>query len=134
MTYPSFCEKRSHICPFRPPNLVFETCILHTDRFTAEDQSISRCQCCQIKTNSLYTLSTPTPYQANMCPSDQYSSTLQLRLLNADYDTWVQNPGFVTDLKQQVVTGINQYCKCGFNAGYLKGEPEHFYPLYSGVG
>ena len=45
-----------------------------------------------------------------------------MRLLNADYHTWVQNPGFVTDLKQQVVAGINQYCKCGFNAGYLKGE------------
>ena len=45
-----------------------------------------------------------------------------MRLLNADYHTWVQNPGFVTDLRQQVVAGINQYCKCGFNAGYLKGE------------
>ncbi|XP_072024494.1 uncharacterized protein [Amphiura filiformis] len=87
-----------------------------------KDQSISRCQCCRPQSNSAFTLSTPTPYQANVCPSGMYSATIQMRLVNAAYHIWVENTDLIVELKKEIVSGINLYCQCGFNDGYLTDD------------
>ena len=86
-----------------------------------EDRSISRCTYTTRRTNTVFTLSSPTPLQINLCPSEDYAITVQMRLVNAVYHVWMENPSLVDDLREVFVDGVNEYCQCGFNGHYLKG-------------
>ena len=83
--------------------------------------SISRCVCCDSRDPSTFTLSVPTPGETNRCPSGMYKRTVQMHILDAAYEVWVTNPQFTSDLRKQIVTGVNAECKCGFNENYLRG-------------
>ena len=86
--------------------------------------SISRCTCCDTRTSSVFTLTHPTPGHENspQCPSQNYSQTIQMRLINGAYDIWNGNTQLVAELKRQIAAGISEYCRCGFNVNYLTGR------------
>ncbi|XP_078592378.1 uncharacterized protein LOC144871166 isoform X2 [Branchiostoma floridae x Branchiostoma japonicum] len=84
------------------------------------DDSLSRCQCCaSTRENDKYVLSPSSPGKANICPSKQYSTTIQVKLGNANCTVFKRNFTLFEELKKVVATGIETRCQCGFTVAYL---------------
>ncbi|XP_035667664.1 uncharacterized protein LOC118410187 [Branchiostoma floridae] len=84
------------------------------------DDSLSRCQCCaSTRENDKYVLSPSSPGKANICPSKQYSTTIQVKLGNANCTVFKRNLTLFEELKKVVATGIETRCQCGFTVAYL---------------
>eukprot|EP00057_Strongylocentrotus_purpuratus_P033678 XP_792358.3 PREDICTED: LOW QUALITY PROTEIN: uncharacterized protein LOC587541 [Strongylocentrotus purpuratus] len=86
------------------------------------DETISRCSCCELRTNDAFMLSSPTPGRINACPKPRYGQTIQLRLEDAVFDQWQSRPQWKASLRDAVVNGVKEECKCRFNSNYLKDE------------
>lgn len=54
--------------------------------------SLSRCSCCEARSPSSWTSSSPTPRLTNICPSPAFSSDLNLCLAPLSGD-WQEHPG-----------------------------------------
>uniref|UniRef100_A0A3P9PZE1 Si:ch211-183d21.1 n=1 Tax=Poecilia reticulata TaxID=8081 RepID=A0A3P9PZE1_POERE len=54
--------------------------------------SLSRCSCCQVRSPSSWTSSSPTPHSNNVCPSSAYSSQIDL-CLGPPASSWQEQPG-----------------------------------------
>ncbi|XP_041469734.1 uncharacterized protein LOC121419367 [Lytechinus variegatus] len=86
------------------------------------EETISRCSCCDIRTASAFMLSSPTPGSDNTCPKVEYGQTIQLRLEDADFDQWQGRLLWKASVRDAVVRGIKEECKCRFNSNYLKDD------------
>ncbi|KAJ8044574.1 hypothetical protein HOLleu_07357 [Holothuria leucospilota] len=84
--------------------------------------SLSRCRCCDIRNNSVFTLTSLTSGQSNLCPNEELGTTIQLRLTNADYSQWRSNDAWRTYLKEKLADGVESICQCGFSVAYLADE------------
>ncbi|XP_014822975.1 PREDICTED: uncharacterized protein LOC106903587 isoform X1 [Poecilia mexicana] len=87
--------------------------------------SLSRCSCCQVRSPSSWTSSSPTPHSINICPSSAYSSQIDL-CLGPPASSWQEQPGDCSGLIQgakmaEVADYLEQRCDCGISALYLQG-------------
>lgn len=58
--------------------------------------SLSRCSCCEVRSPSSWTSSSPTPHSANLCPSSAFSSHIDLCLQPSSSD-WHEQSGGKTE-------------------------------------
>ncbi|KAG8009119.1 hypothetical protein GBF38_011733 [Nibea albiflora] len=87
--------------------------------------SLSRCSCCEVRSPSSWTSSSPTPHSTNLCPSAAFSSHIDLCLGPLSRD-WQEQSGDCSDLIQgkrvaEVADYLEQRCHCGISALYLQG-------------
>lgn len=87
--------------------------------------SLSRCSCCEVRSPSSWTSSSPTPHRANMCPSPAFSSQIDICLSPISRD-WQGYSGDCSSLLQgkriaEVADYLEQKCHCGISALYLQG-------------
>ncbi|XP_046888615.1 uncharacterized protein si:ch211-183d21.1 isoform X2 [Hypomesus transpacificus] len=87
--------------------------------------SLSRCSCCDVRSASSWTSSSPTPHLTNLCPSPAYSSAIDLCLGPLSSD-WQEHSGNCSGLIQgsrvmEVAGYLEQRCDCGISALYLQG-------------
>lgn len=95
--------------------------------------SLSRCSCCEVRSPSSWTSSSPTPHAANLCPSPAFSSHIDLCL--GPLASGPQEPpavltccpaadcsGLVSGTRAaEVADYLEQSCHCGLSALYLQG-------------
>ncbi|CDQ62282.1 unnamed protein product [Oncorhynchus mykiss] len=86
--------------------------------------SLSRCSCCEARSPSSWTSSSPTPRLTNICPSPAFSSDLNLCLAPLSGD-WQEHPGNCSGLVQghsemDVAGYLEERCHCGISALYLQ--------------
>ncbi|XP_071493888.1 uncharacterized protein [Diadema antillarum] len=86
------------------------------------EESISRCSCCEEQTTSAFMLSGPTPGRENLCPTSNYSHTVELRLLDAKFSQWRDSPEKMVAVREVVIQGIREECRCSFNSLYIGDE------------
>nr|XP_015818888.2 uncharacterized protein si:ch211-183d21.1 isoform X2 [Nothobranchius furzeri] len=98
--------------------------------------SLSRCLCCEVRSLSAWTSSSPTPHSTNLCPSSAFSSQIDLcvRLPSEDQQGELEECSSLTrplhGKKVAEVAGyLEQTCKCGLSALYLQGAN---FSCYSG--
>lgn len=87
--------------------------------------SLSRCSCCDVRSPSSWTSSSPTPRLTNLCPSPAFSSTIDL-CLGPLSSEWQEHSGNCSGLIQgsrvmEVAGYLEQLCHCGISALYLQG-------------
>ncbi|XP_028264368.1 uncharacterized protein LOC114437712 [Parambassis ranga] len=87
--------------------------------------SLSRCSCCEVRSPSSWTSSSPTPHSGNLCPSSAFSSQIDLCLGPLSSD-WQEPSGGCSGLIQgkrvaEVADYLEQRCHCGISALYLQG-------------
>lgn len=87
--------------------------------------SLSRCSCCEVRSPSSWTSSSPTPHSTNVCPSSAFSSQIDICLGPLSSD-WHEQSGDCTGLLQgrriaEVADYLEQRCHCGISALYLQG-------------
>ncbi|XP_071782911.1 uncharacterized protein LOC139932874 [Centroberyx gerrardi] len=87
--------------------------------------SLSRCSCCEVRSPSSWTSSSPTPHSTNLCPSSAFSSHIDLCLGPLSSD-WQEHAGNCSGLIQgkrvmEVADYLEQRCHCGISALYLQG-------------
>ncbi|KAF0025315.1 hypothetical protein F2P81_022196 [Scophthalmus maximus] len=87
--------------------------------------SLSRCSCCEVRSPSSWTSSSPTPHGANLCPSNAFSSQIDLCLGPLSSD-WHDQSGDCSGLIQgkgvaEVANYLEKRCHCGISALYLQG-------------
>ncbi|XP_067344648.1 uncharacterized protein si:ch211-183d21.1 [Channa argus] len=87
--------------------------------------SLSRCSCCDARSPSSWTTSSPTPDNTNLCPSSAFSSDIDLCLGPLSSD-WQEQSGDCSALIQgkrvaEVANYLEQRCHCGISALYLQG-------------
>ncbi|XP_028989884.1 uncharacterized protein si:ch211-183d21.1 [Betta splendens] len=87
--------------------------------------SLSRCSCCEPRSPSSWTSSSPTPGGTNLCPSAAFSSHIDLCLGPLPGD-WQEQPGNCSAVIQgrgaaEVARYLEQRCRCGISALYLQG-------------
>ncbi|XP_035518578.1 uncharacterized protein si:ch211-183d21.1 [Morone saxatilis] len=87
--------------------------------------SLSRCSCCEVRSPSSWTSSSPTPHSTNLCPSSAFSSHIDLCLGPLSSD-WQEQSGDCSALIQgkrvaEVADYLEQKCHCGISALYLQG-------------
>ncbi|KAK9530535.1 hypothetical protein VZT92_012031 [Zoarces viviparus] len=87
--------------------------------------SLSRCSCCEVRSPSSWTSSSPTPHGTNLCPSSAFSSHIDLCLGPLSSD-WQQQSADCSGLIQgkkvaEVADYLEQRCHCGISALYLQG-------------
>ncbi|XP_034716500.1 uncharacterized protein si:ch211-183d21.1 [Etheostoma cragini] len=87
--------------------------------------SLSRCSCCEVRSPSSWTSSSPTPHRTNICPSSAFSSRIDLCLGPLSND-WQEQSGDCNGLIQgrrvaEVADYLEQKCHCGISALYLQG-------------
>ncbi|XP_008304772.1 uncharacterized protein LOC103376182 [Stegastes partitus] len=88
--------------------------------------SLSRCSCCEVRSSSSWTSSSPTPHSTNLCPSSAFSSQIDLCLGPLSSD-WYGQSGDCSGLIHgkrvaEVADYLEQRCHCGISALYLQGE------------
>ncbi|XP_034426563.1 uncharacterized protein si:ch211-183d21.1 [Hippoglossus hippoglossus] len=87
--------------------------------------SLSRCSCCEVRSPSSWTSSSPTPHSTNLCPSPAFSSHIDLCLGPLSSD-WQEQSGDCSSLIQgkrvaDVANYLEKRCHCGISALYLQG-------------
>uniref|UniRef100_A0A3P9HNC3 Uncharacterized LOC101175221 n=1 Tax=Oryzias latipes TaxID=8090 RepID=A0A3P9HNC3_ORYLA len=84
--------------------------------------SLSRCLCCEIRSSSSWTSSSPTPSHTNLCPSPAFSSQIDL-CLGPPFFEQSGECGEVFHRKRMadVAHYLEQRCHCGISALYLRG-------------
>lgn len=87
--------------------------------------SLSRCSCCEVRSPSSWTSSSPTPRRNNTCPSSAFSSQIDL-CLGPLSNGWQEGSGDCSGLIQgkrvtEVADYLEQKCHCGISALYLQG-------------
>ncbi|KAM4525346.1 uncharacterized protein PAE49_001300 [Odontesthes bonariensis] len=87
--------------------------------------SLSRCSCCEVRSPSSWTSSSPTPHSTNLCPSSAFSSQIDLCLGPLSKD-WQEQSGDCNSLIHgrkvaEVADYLEQRCHCGISALYLQG-------------
>ncbi|KAM4715984.1 uncharacterized protein FYW61_018677 [Anableps anableps] len=87
--------------------------------------SLSRCSCCEVRSPSSWTSSSPTPHSNNLCPSSAYSSQVNL-CLGPLSSNWQEQSGDCSGLihgkkMAEVADYLEQRCHCGISALYLQG-------------
>lgn len=87
--------------------------------------SLSRCSCCEVRSPSSWTSSSPTPHSPNLCPSSAYSSQIDLclePLSNDRREPSADCSGPIHPQKMaEVADYLEQRCHCGISALYLQG-------------
>ncbi|CAH1262985.1 Hypp2610 [Branchiostoma lanceolatum] len=84
------------------------------------DDSLSRCQCCATtRESSMYVLSPSSPGKVNICPSKLYSTTIQVKLGNANCTVFKRNLTLFEELKRVVASEVETRCQCGFTVAYM---------------
>ncbi|XP_026206841.1 uncharacterized protein si:ch211-183d21.1 [Anabas testudineus] len=87
--------------------------------------SLSRCSCCEVRSPSSWTSSSPTPDGTNLCPSPAFSSHIDLCLgpLSSDWQEQSANCSALIQGKRvaEVAHYLEQRCHCGISALYLQG-------------
>ncbi|XP_030610136.1 uncharacterized protein LOC115797780 [Archocentrus centrarchus] len=87
--------------------------------------SLSRCSCCEVRSPSSWTTSSPTPHSTNLCPSSAFSSQIDLCLgpMSADWQEQVGDCSGLIHGKRvsEVADYLEQRCHCGISALYLQG-------------
>ncbi|XP_010887130.3 uncharacterized protein si:ch211-183d21.1 [Esox lucius] len=86
--------------------------------------SLSRCSCCEARSPSSWTSSSPTPRLTNICPSPAFSSNIDICLAPLSGD-WQERPGNCSGLAQDhnevdVAGYLEERCHCGISALYLQ--------------
>ncbi|KAM6896893.1 uncharacterized protein FYW49_018275 [Xenentodon cancila] len=87
--------------------------------------SLSRCSCCEVRSPSSWTSSSPTPRSTNLCPSSAFSSHIDLCLGPLSKD-WQEQSGDCSGLIHrkrvaEVAEYLEQRCHCGISGLYLQG-------------
>ncbi|XP_077406210.1 uncharacterized protein LOC144038033 isoform X1 [Vanacampus margaritifer] len=87
--------------------------------------SLSRCACCDVRSPSSWTTSSPTPRSANICPSSAFSSHIDI-CLGPPSSGWPDISGDCSGLilgrrMVQVAHYLEQKCLCGISALSLQG-------------
>lgn len=87
--------------------------------------TLSRCSCCEVRSPSSWTTSSPTPHSTNLCPSSTFSSQIDLCLGPLSTD-WQEQVGDCSGLihgkgVSEVADYLEQRCHCGISALYLQG-------------
>lgn len=87
--------------------------------------SLSRCSCCEVRSPTSWTSSSPTPHSLNICPSSAFSSHIDICLSPMSTD-WHGYSGDCSSLLQgkrmaEVADYLEQKCHCGISALYLQG-------------
>ncbi|XP_055006584.1 uncharacterized protein si:ch211-183d21.1 isoform X1 [Boleophthalmus pectinirostris] len=87
--------------------------------------SLSRCSCCEVRSPSSWTSSSPTPHRDNLCPSAAFSSHIDICLSPMATD-WHGYSGDCSGLLQgkriaEVADYLEQKCHCGISALYFQG-------------
>ncbi|XP_054454769.1 uncharacterized protein si:ch211-183d21.1 [Anoplopoma fimbria] len=87
--------------------------------------SLSRCSCCEVRSPSSWTSSSPTPHSTNLCPSSAFSSNIDLCLGPLSSDSQEQSGGCSGLIQGKRVAEVADYleqrCHCGISALYLQG-------------
>ncbi|XP_061911892.1 uncharacterized protein si:ch211-183d21.1 [Entelurus aequoreus] len=88
--------------------------------------SLSRCVCCEPRSPSSWTTSSPTPRRGNICPSSAFSSQIDICLGPLFSDWLAAESGDCSGLIQgsrvsQVADYLEQKCLCGISALSLQG-------------
>ncbi|XP_062415990.1 uncharacterized protein si:ch211-183d21.1 isoform X1 [Pungitius pungitius] len=87
--------------------------------------SLSRCSCCEVRSPSSWTSSSPTPRGTNLCPSAAFSSHIDLCLgpLSSDWQEPLADcSGLIQGRKVvEVADYLERRCHCGISALYLQG-------------
>ncbi|XP_061765255.1 uncharacterized protein si:ch211-183d21.1 [Nerophis ophidion] len=88
--------------------------------------SLSRCVCCEARSPSSWTTSSPTPRHSNICPSSAFSSQIDICLGPLFSDWLTAESGDCSGLIQgsrvsQVADYLEQKCLCGISALSLQG-------------
>ncbi|KAF7661566.1 hypothetical protein LDENG_00259100, partial [Lucifuga dentata] len=87
--------------------------------------SLSRCSCCEVRSPSSWTSSSPTPRSSNLCPSSAFSSHIDLCLgpLSSDWQEQSDNCSGLMQGKKaaEVAEYLEQRCHCGISSLYLQG-------------
>ncbi|XP_041818651.1 uncharacterized protein si:ch211-183d21.1 isoform X2 [Chelmon rostratus] len=88
--------------------------------------SLSRCSCCDVRSPSSWTSSSPTPHSANLCPSSAFSSHIDLCLgpLSGDRQEPSGDCSGLIPWKRvaEVADYLEQKCHCGISALYLQAN------------
>ncbi|XP_038156995.1 uncharacterized protein si:ch211-183d21.1 [Cyprinodon tularosa] len=86
--------------------------------------SLSRCSCCEVRSPSSWTTSSPTPHRNNLCPSSAYSTQVQLCLERPSNEGQEQSgdcSGLIHGGKVvEVADYLEQRCHCGISALHLQ--------------
>ncbi|XP_051927627.1 uncharacterized protein si:ch211-183d21.1 isoform X1 [Hippocampus zosterae] len=87
--------------------------------------SLSRCACCDTRSPSSWTTSSPTPQTVNICPSMAFSSHIDV-CLGPPSSGWPEKSGECSGLSLgrrmvQVAQYLEQKCLCGISALSLQG-------------
>ncbi|XP_028331140.1 uncharacterized protein LOC114481034 [Gouania willdenowi] len=87
--------------------------------------SLSRCSCCEVRSSSSWTSSSPTPHSTNLCPSSTFESQINLCLGPLSTD-WLEQSEDCNSLIHgrrvaEVADYLEQRCHCGISALYLQG-------------
>nr|XP_057917766.1 uncharacterized protein si:ch211-183d21.1 isoform X2 [Doryrhamphus excisus]XP_057917767.1 uncharacterized protein si:ch211-183d21.1 isoform X2 [Doryrhamphus excisus] len=88
--------------------------------------SLSRCACCEARSSSSWTTSSPTPHRGNICPSSAFSSQIDVCLgpLSRDWPRVELRDcsGLIHGTRvAQVADYLEQKCLCGITALSLQG-------------
>lgn len=87
--------------------------------------SLSRCSCCEVRSSSSWTSSSPTPRGANLCPSYSFSSHMDLCLgpLSTDGQDQTGDCAGVDRSRRaaEVAHFLEQKCLCGISVTHLQG-------------
>ncbi|XP_047465874.1 uncharacterized protein si:ch211-183d21.1 [Mugil cephalus] len=87
--------------------------------------SLSRCSCCEVRSPSSWTSSSPTPRNTNLCPSSAFSSEIDICLEPLSSDWQDQSGGCTGQIHGKRVAEVADYleqrCHCGISALYLQG-------------
>ncbi|KAM9425268.1 uncharacterized protein KZ484_008394 isoform 2-T3 [Pholidichthys leucotaenia] len=98
---------------------------LSTTRGRQVIPALSRCSCCEVRSPSSWTSSSPTPHSKNLCPSSAFSSQLDLCLGPSSSDWQEQSRDCSGQIHSKMVAEVADYlehrCHCGISAVYLQG-------------
>ncbi|XP_022046547.1 uncharacterized protein si:ch211-183d21.1 isoform X1 [Acanthochromis polyacanthus] len=82
--------------------------------------SLSRCSCCEVRSSSSWTSSSPTPHSTNLCPSSAFSSHIDLCLGPLQGQSGECSGLIPWKRVAEVADYLEQRCQCGISAMYLQ--------------
>ncbi|XP_022046548.1 uncharacterized protein si:ch211-183d21.1 isoform X2 [Acanthochromis polyacanthus] len=84
--------------------------------------SLSRCSCCEVRSSSSWTSSSPTPHSTNLCPSSAFSSHIDLCLGPLQGQSGECSGLIPWKRVAEVADYLEQRCQCGISAMYLQAN------------
>ncbi|XP_022046550.1 uncharacterized protein si:ch211-183d21.1 isoform X4 [Acanthochromis polyacanthus] len=84
--------------------------------------SLSRCSCCEVRSSSSWTSSSPTPHSTNLCPSSAFSSHIDLCLGPLQGQSGECSGLIPWKRVAEVADYLEQRCQCGISAMYLQAS------------